>query len=381
MTQQGIRRWYLIHKWSSLIPTIFLLILCVTGLPLIFRQELAALLGDAASLPPLAAGAQAPRLDEIVSRALAARPGEVMQFLSFDADRPIAFVLTAPSVESPPDQTFNQVYDLRSGARLAAPPRETGFLHVMESLHEDLFLDLPGRLLLGVMALLLIVAIVSGVVVYAPFMRKLDFGTLRLQRSKRLRWLDVHNLLGIVTVVWLGVVGLTGVINALNPIVAGLWRMGQLAEMTAAYRDAPPIVARSSIDAAIATSLAAAPGMKVVTMAFPGTRFSSPHHYAVFMRGTTPVTSRLLKPALIDAQTGRLTDLRDMPLYVRALFISEPLHFGDYGGEWLKVVWALLDLLTVIVLGSGIYLWLGRRRASSDSPLAELSTGGEVNAP
>jgi hypothetical protein len=29
--------------------------------------------------------------------------------------------------------------------------------------------------------------------------------------------------------------------------------------------------------------------------------------------GTTPVTSKLITPALIDAKTGSLTDMRDMP--------------------------------------------------------------------
>jgi len=213
-------------------------------------------------------------------------------------------------------------------------------------------------------------------------MRRLDFGTLRLGRSRRLGWLDIHNLAGIVTVAWLSVVGVTGIINTLSPVIAGLWRAGQLAQMTAPYRNAPPLQALSSVDGAVATTLAAAPGMKVSTIAFPGTRFSSSHHYAVFVRGSEPVSSRLLKPALIDAGTGKLTDMREMPLYVRILFLSEPLHFGDYGGILLKIVWACLDLTAIAVLGSGIYLWLGRRHVPRGSRVAELINGGEwVNTP
>ena len=98
-------------------------------------------------------------------------------------------------------------------------------------------------------------------------------------------------------------------------------------------------------------------------VAFPGTIFSSKSHYAVFLRGNTPVTSRLLKPALIDAETVQLTDTRDMPWYVSTLFISQPLHFGDYGGMPLKVLWALLDILTIVVLVTGVYLWMRRRKS------------------
>jgi uncharacterized iron-regulated membrane protein len=49
-----------------------------------------------------------------------------------------------------------------------------------------------------------------------------------------------------------------------------------------------------------------------------------------------------------------------MPWYVKTLLLSQPLHFGDYGGLPLKIVWALLDILTIIILGSGVYLWLKR---------------------
>ena len=40
MTQRAIRLWFLVHKWSSLVCTIFLLMLCITGLPLIFHDEI-----------------------------------------------------------------------------------------------------------------------------------------------------------------------------------------------------------------------------------------------------------------------------------------------------------------------------------------------------
>jgi uncharacterized iron-regulated membrane protein len=39
-----------------------------------------------------------------------------------------------------------------------------------------------------------------------------------------------------------------------------------------------------------------------------------------------------------------------------ALLLSQPLHFGDYGGLPLKIIWALLDIATIIVLASGLYL-------------------------
>jgi uncharacterized iron-regulated membrane protein len=50
-----------------------------------------------------------------------------------------------------------------------------------------------------------------------------------------------------------------------------------------------------------------------------------------------------------------------MPWYATALFMSQPLHFGDYGGLPLKIIWALLDIATIVVLISGLYLWWTKR--------------------
>ena len=55
-----------------------------------------------------------------------------------------------------------------------------------------------------------------------------------------------------------------------------------------------------------------------------------------------------------------------MPWYVTALLISQPLHFGDYGGMPMKIIWAVLDILTIIVLGSGLYLWVVRRKGGAE---------------
>ena len=368
----NFRTWHVVHKWSSLVATAFLLLLCLTGLPLIYHEEIEHWLEPHPELEAAAPGAVAD-VDQVVARTLAARPGEVVRFVTFDDEDPIGYVITAPTPVPPPEDGHVQPFDARTGKLFDPLPPDEGFMRIMLELHTDLFLGLPGYLFLGFMGLLLVVATVTGVVLYTPFMRKLDFGAVRAARSPRVKWLDIHNLLGVATVAWVLVVGVTGVINTLALPILGLWQSGQLAEMTAPYRDLPAPARLGSVDAALRTARAAAPDMDVSFVAYPGTQFSSRHHYAVFMRGNTPLTSRLIKPALVDAQTGELTDMRELPLYVRVLLVSQPLHFGDYGGLPLKIIWTVLDLIAIAILGSGLYLWLRRpapaaRRAGAAAP-------------
>lgn len=380
MSTGALRGWFLVHKWTSIVCTAFLLMLCVTGLPLIFHDEID---GLAEHHPAYARGGVAsagndPRLktlDEMLAKALAARPGEVPLFMAFDNDRPLMTVTTGPSPEAPEEKMTVQLWD-RSTGEAVGEEEPKGVMYVLLKLHTDMFLGLPGMLFLGAMGLLFTAAIVSGVVLYAPFMRKLPFGTVRAGRSARVRWLDYHNLLGAVTIAWAAVVGVTGVINTLATPIVQVWQTSELAQMTRAYAGQPalPPAQYGSLDKAMATARAALPGANPQFIAFPGGAYSSKHHYAVFLQGATPITERLLTPALIDARTGALTDARPMPWYAQALLISQPLHFGDYGGLPLKILWAVLDAFTVVVLGSGLYLWLGKGPSTSGR-VREIETG------
>jgi uncharacterized iron-regulated membrane protein len=339
---------------------LFLLLLCLTGLPLIFHHEVDELLGYAPR-PEAHASAAHARPQAIADAALAADPGRVLQYVSWDKDEPgivTAFTNSAP--DAAPDNATVRAFDAGS-ARLLGPVGVGPMLIVLK-LHTDMFAGQAGKLFLGAMGLLFAIAIVSGVVLYWPFTRRLRFATIRDSASRRVVWLDWHNLIGVVTVAWTLVVGLTGVVNTWAELMLSQWKATELAGMVAPYAGKPPPSHLASLDEVLARARTAAAGMEVAFIAFPGTPFTSSHHFAAFMRGDTALTSRLLKPVLLDGETAAVADSRALPLYLQALLISQPLHFGDYGGMPLKLIWAALDLLTIVVIGSGLYLWAARRR-------------------
>lgn len=378
MSGGAIRIWALIHKWSSLICTAFLLLICLTGLPLTFHEEI-----DHWIDPPPAYAEMPPEtphqsLDGLIGRAQALYPGETIVSLFKDDDAPQVLVWMAPSfaaMEKDPKLEHFIRFDARTGQVIEqSKPQEqqrTGFMTLMLRLHVDLFADLAGSLFMGAMGLLFVAALVSGVVLYGPFTRKLDFGVVRGGRSRRTRWLDLHNLLGIVTALWVLVVGATGVLNELATPLFTLWQRTDVQAMLASREsDTPPAPGElTSVQAAYDKAIRALPDMHVAAVIYPGNPFGSPHHYLLWGHGKTPLAERLFSPVLVDARTGELTAVVEMPWYLRALEISRPLHFGDYGGLPLKIIWALLDLVTIVVLASGLYLWLAKHsRVRSPRP-------------
>lgn len=361
MNRRTFRIWWVVHSWSSLICTIFLVMLCVTGMPLIFHDEIEAAFEESNWEP---ANPDGPLLsyDEVLETALANRPGEAPIYMSFDTDRPVVNVTSGPSADAPGSQMHFAPYDQTSGNVVVEPSTTHEVMDFILQLHTDMFLGLPGMLFLGAMGFLLFIALASGVVLYAPFMKKHDFGMVRKDKSPRLKWLDLHNLLGVATMLWLAVVGVTGVVNTLEQPINDVWRENALVDLKKDHEGQPLATDFASLDRAIAEAKAAAPGMTLQFVAFPGSDYSTDGHFAIFLHGDTPLTRHLTTPVLVDARTGQTAGLREMPWYSQALSLSRPLHFGDYGGLPLKIIWAILNAIALIVLGSGIYLWVKRRR-------------------
>lgn len=380
MTASTLKAWFLVHKWTSLISMIFLLLLCVTGLPLIFHEEIDHALGYSSEAPELPGVDRSASVDAMIADAQARHPGDVMQFVVRDSHDPDAWFIRLG--ESPNGAiTAYDTYDARTGELLNRYPLEQGVMNVFLRLHTDMFAGLAGTLFLGLMGVLLVASIVSGAVLYAPFAARIRFGTVRRDRSARLKWLDLHNGVGIVTMVWLLVVGATGVVNALSVPIFAQWQSSELAEMTAPYQDRDPVTETGSVDAAVAAARAAVPEMELSFMAFPGNAFASPHHFVAFMQGRDPLTSRLIEPVLIDARTAEVLEVGTMPWYVSTLMLSQPLHFGDYGGMPLKVIWALLTIASIVVLVTGVVLWLKRRKTSFGEWLGQSAPPAGEPAP
>src|SRR5947207_218416 len=175
-----VRIWSVVHTWSSLISTLFLLLLCVTGLPLIFHHEIDELLGYDPKPEMAQPGAVKRSIDEIARTALAHDPGRVLQYILWDKDEPNTVIAyTNNKVDGDPDAATLRAYDAYTARPLGSVGG--GPMLIFLKLHVDMFAGQPGKLFLGAMGFLFLVAIVSGVVLYWPFTR--DRKSTRLNSS------------------------------------------------------------------------------------------------------------------------------------------------------------------------------------------------------
>lgn len=375
-----MRLWVQVHTWTSLISMIFLLMLCLTGLPLIFHDEISHYLEDEISAPTMPTGTPVLPLDRLIASAKQQLPEQHVMFAMFKQAEPLVVVAMSPTAIPVPGQFHRLTVDARTGVVLGEEAPRQDVMDVILRVHRDMFTGLPGELFLGLMGLVFAASIVSGIVVYWPFMRRLQFGTVR-DRSARLKWLDLHNLLGIVTVSWALAVGLTGTINTLAVPLFDLWRAQTMPALLAPYQG-KPLAEAKSVEAAVNAARTAFPDRLVASVTMPTTaRFGSPQHVIVWTKGRTPFTARMFQPVLIDAQDSAKVVTPEVSWYLRALQVSRPLHFGDYGGLPLKIIWALLDVITIIVLCSGLYLWVAKRWGTRRKPSIVIAPAAVAVSP
>lgn len=347
------------HRWTSLACTLFLLLLCVTGLPLIFHEEIDRLTQPPIRIDETSGDVQPAPLDHVIDAAVSQHPTLHPLFASHEPHEPRVWYVTLGSAGG--NHLEQVAVDARTAAILGKPligPQ--GVMGVIHSLHVDLFAGIRGKLFLGLMGVLYCAAIVSGVMLYAPFMRRREFGAVRRTGGPRSRWLDLHNLFGIATLVWAGVVALTGIINTTADLLLSKWQLQVLSQLQSPAAEHPQKVPAQVI---LQSAEARSRDGEIAFIAFPGSSFASNSLWGVYVRGNSSLTSRLVRPILLDAGSGKIVSEQPMPWYLLALLLSEPLHFGDYGGFPLKLLWAAMDALTIVILVSGVYLWIAGKKS------------------
>jgi uncharacterized iron-regulated membrane protein len=365
--------WVWLHKWSSLISVLVLLPIFISGLPLVFKTEINQALGYGAGNVN---HGQLQTVDSLIASAKKARPNKFVQFIAWEDGKPDAIIM---SMADTPDELpyYNEsiLVSPYSGKVLTDKSEP---LDLFLKLHTKLFLDKSGATYLGIVAIALLLSLISGVVIYKPFAAKRPFGDVRSAnvRSSLGRWLDLHNVIGICITGWILVVTITGLINSWGEYVVAYWRYDQVSKITKEYQDLPtPDFSKMiSVDDAFHIAMEANPDSKPWFISMPRSVMTDSHHYAIYLVGNTPRTKQLVQPIFVDALTGKITASPNLPWYMMAMMLSQPLHFGDYGGTALKIIWALFTLISIFVLASGLYLWWLRHRLRGDNlTLQELT--------
>ena len=229
-----------------------------------------------------------------------------------------------------------------------------------------------GLYVMGIVSVLYILAIVSGLIILLPNLVK-DFFSLREAKSPKRFWLDAHNLVGITSLPFHIVIGLTVIVFAFHDqIYDGLGKI--------AYGDQPmfqrpsgtPPPPQYTLDQLlppeqlIAKVHEIAPGFIPRELQYSGVLTE---RASVRIAGEDPdhmVRGPNRGFVSIDPYTGKIGATDYLPghedTWSNIVITFFALHLGSYGGNPVRWVYFLLGIGGAFLFYTGNLLWVESRR-------------------
>jgi uncharacterized iron-regulated membrane protein len=352
------KRLWQLHSWLGLIAGLGLIAIGLSGSLLVFHDEIEGLIHPALTRVSPTPGGRLP-YDRLLASANRALPGYEVTGWLVQHDHP-SFADVVYVIKHDTNDWLLTTLDPYTGQLLASPRKDTTtFTGWMLELHYTLFANHAGVLIAGVFGAMLFALGITGVWLYRGFWKNVF--TFRWRRGARILFSDLHKFTGITSVAFNLVLGFTGAYWNFTHVI-GEWSAG-------AHED-PGIHGRLyadtlSLDALIAEAARKLPGFRTNYLSLPGD-LAAP---AVTLYGAVEPRSSLRSPygsyLVFDAQTGSLTsttDLDNTSAWACVVDAFVPLHYGTFGGIFVKILWGLGGLTPGILAVSGFSIWWLRRK-------------------
>lgn len=251
-------------------------------------------------------------------------------------------------------------------------PRLAAFLN---RLHYALALPPFGKYLMGAIAIVFGFALVSGLIMHLPRLKK-DVFALRPGKNRKRFWQDAHNALGFFALPFYAMVAITGAFMCLTTAIVFVFNIAFGHALSAALPAMSSPIAqpmtRSQEDTANAVPLRAGQLIEAARRRVPEFEpawisligYGQASGYAE-MWGNVPkalgtqgaIALRLDSGTVIDSQTA---GSRDANHAIGSAIYG--LHFGTYGGEALRWIYFMLGLGGAAMVVTGNLMWLEARR-------------------
>jgi uncharacterized iron-regulated membrane protein len=359
-----------LHRWAGLTLGLLFVLMGLTGTLLVFEHEIDEALNPQLFHSAPASACSAPLTPDTAAAAVQAqwpkaRVGGV--FLPRHEGGSWRVTFKAPGVE-----TGEALLDACSGALLGSRDRAAvGFgaqylMPMMQTWHLNMFQGKSGRLAQGYIGAAIAVLLAAGLYLAWPAKRQwLRALRIKLNQSTYRSHYDLHRSLGLLALLPLLLLALTGFYNGLPEVVSAM--VGSVAE-TGAERRAIARPALQKGEIAIGWDQAqaiAAPYLRDgATMAGISRQPDKGIFIARLRRADDWQRTGTLR-IYIDMRSGKILEAIN-PLsgkpgdrFLAALF---PLHSGQLGGAAVKWLVAFAGMLPALFFITGITTWVLRRK-------------------
>jgi uncharacterized iron-regulated membrane protein len=368
--------WLKVHLYLALTLGTFVAVLALTGAVLTFHPEIDGVLVPSAGAAPDSAVRIGPQAAaDRVAQELGYRPALIWM------PRPDSPAYAVEATETRSDVFHLVTVDPIGGQILADRVWGRTFITFLFQLHTTLFMGEFGFTFVGVLAIVLLTSIVTGLYLWWPRAGALRRAFLfRKTRAALPLNFEMHRIGGLYASLVLLVVAVTGIYLALPAqyeAVVGLFaRFSPDPESQRVLSGEPASAATRplSIDEIAGRATARAQGGRLASIQLPiGPR--DPYRVRYVDLGE-PANRNGRSTAWFDQYDGRLLKVHaysQMQGADRFLALHLPLHTGEALGLGGRILVSLSGLVVCLLYVTGLYLWWKRRRPRSAALPARIS--------
>ena len=350
------KQWLRLHNWAGMVLGALLLLVCLSGTLATLSFEIEYLLDDKhRALQPRQGQTDFAALQHNLAQQ---HPGAQVRAVYLQPGNYLSGEVWLNS----PDSGFRYVYfDANSGQLLGEGDwgRVRRFLR---NLHMNLSLGNAGKWLVTSLSLLLLISLISSLKVYHKWWRQFFRKPRGLRLRQRGGWSDWHKLTGLWSWWFTALIMLTGFWYLLEK---GL----QTAELPH-YPSGPEVVTldsdkRIGLGQIAAVARQTLPRLEVTTIQYPR-RGDQP--IRVYGQHDDLLVRDRANRVYLHPATGEVIKVQraaDLSLLARIVDTADPLHFGNFAGLGVKLLWALGGLALSFMVTSGLWMnWLRLQRKS-----------------
>lgn len=348
-----------LHHWLGLYTGIILIVLSISGAIAVFKQEIDKTLNPSLYKITKSEGEQWHTLQEVYEyfkptqdslfrlkhKALNIRVPE-------DKYSPYIFnyVYKAGGIkkvlQNEQREYFINPYSLKTTYR----DRQKTFTHYIRSFHVHLYEFYLGRFITGFFGVALFLSIITGFLIYGNFMKKRSFGSIRTEKPRQ-KWADIHKLVGILALFFNLIISITGASLGLEKLVSKPDKKAVLAEKKEPYIEPDYVkvlqVTKENFKELIPNQIVNENSKITVYGIILG---------QIYQRegGNRIVISKK------NYQVIEKRDIAKMAVKTKLYYAQEGLHYGDFGGVWIKILYTFFGLITGVLSIIGYYLYYKR---------------------
>ena len=352
------RALFQVHLWTGVAVALYAVVVSVTGATLVFRIHLQ----RAVHPELLTAGVDGPQAD--IATVLESVRDAYPRGRVSGVDAPTTVRPTHLAYVTEGGRFHTVLLDPVTAEVLGELP-ERSVVRTLQDLHFDLLAGPTGRVVNGIGALCLFLLCLTGVSVWWPERWRRAFTVDWRRPWRRVTW-ELHGAVGIWTLVLTAGWAVTGAyivfpeqfraaVNRISPLTTAV-RPPQSNPHGAG--PAPRPTWRELIDSA----RPAEPDAFVARVVVPASN-EAPFRVLFADHRPTRLGARHLRTVYLDQYTGER--LAAPPVGPRTfgdvlIALVAPLHFGNFGGVGVRLVWLVTGLAPGVLAVTGLILWWTR---------------------